>query len=85
MLGLKVFLMAGGEETWEDHPELAWQGKSTLDKTKNYYTALKQEHARRLQAGQSVPKTFPWELHILPGVGHDSKASGIKARELLFP
>jgi len=85
MLGLKMFLIVGGEETWEDHPELAWQGKSTLDKTRNYCEALKQEHARRSQAGQPVPKTFPWELHILPGVGHDSKASGIKAGELLFP
>ena len=85
MLGLKVFLMVGGEETWEDHPELAWEGESTLDKTRNYYETLKQEHARRLRAGQPVPERFPWELHILPGVGHDSRASGIKTGELLFP
>ena len=85
MLGLKMYLMAGADETWEDHPTLAWQGKSTLDKTRRYYETLKQEHSRRSQSGQPIPKTFPWELHILPGVGHDSKASGIKAGELLFP
>jgi hypothetical protein len=84
MLRLKMFLMTGGDETWEDHPDLAWQGKSTLDKTRNYYETLKHEHARRLREGQPVPKEFLWELHILPGVGHDSKASGIKAGELLF-
>ena len=85
MLALKMFLIVGADETWEDHPDLAWQGKSTLDKTRSYYEALKQEHARRLLAGQPLPRTFPWELHILPGVGHDSRASGIKAGELLFP
>jgi len=85
MLGLRLFLIAGGMETWEDHPELAWQGKSTLDKTRNYHDALKQEHARRLRASQPVPKEFPWELHILPDVGHDASASGVKAKELLFP
>ena len=46
MLDLSLFLIVGGDETAEDHPSLAWQGKGTLHKTCNYYEAMKQEHER---------------------------------------
>lgn len=87
MLDLKIFIIAGGKETeQEDRPERDWQGKSTLEKAKNFYKAMRDEDWRLKEKSLRSPsKPYPFELHIIPNVGHNSHATAGKAIELLFP
>ena len=86
LLDIKLYLLVGEEETEQDPTERAWQGKNTLEKMQNYFEAMKEEHGRQKQNGRrSMNDRFRFELHIMPGVGHDALASGKLARKLLFP
>lgn len=87
MLDLKIFIIAGEEETYqENRPERNWQGKSTLEKAKNFYKAMREEDKRLKQKGlRSLSKPYQYELHIIPNVGHNSHETAQKASELLFP
>ncbi|MBN2018864.1 MAG: family 43 glycosylhydrolase [Sedimentisphaerales bacterium] len=86
LLDLQLFLIAGEEETNENHTDLTWQGKGTLHKTRNYFEAMKEEDKRLKDKGiRPQSKPFKFELHVMSGVGHDSAASAKKTIELLFP
>ena len=87
MLDLNIFIIAGEKETvQEDRPERDWQGKSTLEKARNFYKAMRQEDKRLKQKGiRSSAKAYPFELHIIPNTGHDSHATAATANKLLFP
>jgi len=86
-LDLRMFIIVGGEETQDDHrPERAWQGKSTLERARNFYKVMQEEDKRLKEKGIREPsKPYLFELHVLPGVGHDSAAGAKKATKLLFP
>ena len=83
----KLHIIVGGEETT---PEVsagpfAWQGKNTLDITKNYFHAMEDEHARQVALGnRPASSTFQFELHILPGVGHEVGPGGDLVKKQLF-
>ena len=85
LLDLKVLIIVGGNETQEHHPELVWQGTNTLERAINFYLAMEQEHQRQKQLGhrpESDP--FRFELHVLPGIGHDTDANAHIAQRLWF-
>jgi hypothetical protein len=86
LLDLRLFIIVGENETEQDPTERAWQGQSTLEKAHNYYQAMRKEDQRLKKKGiMPESKPFKFELHTMPGVGHHAGASGIKAKELLFP
>jgi len=86
LLDLRLFIIVGGNETEHDPTDRAWQGRSTLDKARNYYEVMKKEDQRLKNKGiRPESSSFQFELHIMPGIGHHAGASGIKAKELLFP
>lgn len=86
LLDLRLFIIVGENETEQDPTERAWQGQSTLEKAHNYYQAMRKEDQRLKKKGiRSESKPFRFELHTMPGVGHHAGASGVKAKELLFP
>jgi pimeloyl-ACP methyl ester carboxylesterase len=86
MLDLHLILTVGQLETWEDHPDLAWQGFSTLDKAINYYDVMALEaQALKDQGFRDSESPFLFEFHVLPGVAHDSGASGAAVGRLMFP
>jgi pimeloyl-ACP methyl ester carboxylesterase len=85
-LDLRLILIAGEYETEQSHPKLDWQGQGTVDKTRNYFKAMKQEHERLIRLGIRSPhKPFRFEFHVIPGVGHDAAAGASKALQLMFP
>jgi pimeloyl-ACP methyl ester carboxylesterase len=85
LLDLRLFLIAGEKETFGDRPDLDWQGEGTLGKTRGYFEAMKEEDKRLKDDGIRPPsKPFKFELHVMPGVGHNSAAGAKKAIELLF-
>jgi hypothetical protein len=90
MLDLRLFIIVGQEDTEPDGPErleeIGWQGHNTLEKARNYYAAMREEHQRQIDRGlRPRGDPFRFELHELPGIGHDSAAGAAKAIELLFP
>lgn len=87
MLDLKVFIIAGENDTKIDNrQDRSWQGKHRLQRAKNFYKVMKAEDERLKEKGiRSRSKPYMFELHVMPGVGHDSKAAANKAKELLFP
>ena len=87
MLDLKLFIIAGENDNKIDNrPDRSWQGKHRLQRAKNFYKTMKTEDQRLKEDGiRSDSKPFQFELHIMPGKGHDSAAAAQKATELLFP
>jgi hypothetical protein len=87
MLDLKLFIIAGENDTKIDNrPDRSWQGKHRLERAQNFYKAMKTEDQRLKQKGiRSKSKPFQFEVHVMPGKGHDSAAAAQKAIELLFP
>lgn len=86
MLDLNLILTVGEYETAPDHPELSWQGLSTLDKAFNFYDAMEQKDHMFKAIGSRDPNSpFLFELHVLPETGHDSRASGYAVGRLMFP
>jgi len=86
LLLLKVFLIAGAKETWLTNPNVTWQGKSTLERTRNYYAAMKQEHVRQKKLGNLPPSSqFQFELHVLPGTAHEVYPCTAMVKKLFFP
>jgi hypothetical protein len=86
LLNKRVFILVGDLDTVPGTPETAWQGSNRYDKAINYLPAMQGEHERQIQAGlRPAHDPYRFELHIMPGVGHDSGASAVLARQLLFP
>jgi hypothetical protein len=87
MLDLKFFIIAGEKETvQENRPERDWQGKSTLEKTQNFYQTMREEDLRLKEKGvRPKSKPYQFELHIMPDVGHNAFPSADKTIELLLP
>jgi hypothetical protein len=87
MLDLKIYIIVGEQENKQANKhEFDWQGKSTLEKAKNFYAAMREEDRKLKQKGiRSKSKPYQYELHILPNVGHDSHETAKKANQLLFP
>ena len=90
LLNLRVFIIVGQEDTKVSGPRrlevVGWQGRNHIERARNYYAAMRREHEYQRKIGnrpESDP--FRFELHELPGVGHDSAAGADKAVELLFP
>ena len=87
MLDLKFFIIVGEKETVQgNRPERNWQGKSTLEKTRNFYKTMRDEDLQLKEKGVR-PKSRPYqfELHIMPDVAHNAFPSAYKTIELLFP
>lgn len=86
MLDLNLILTVGELETRENHPDLAWQGFSTLDKCLNFYDAMfEQDRILKDQGLRHPDSPFGFELHVLPDVGHDARASGAAVADIMFP
>lgn len=87
MLDLKLFIIAGEDDTWIDNrSERSWQGKHRLERAKNFYLAMLEEDQRLKTKGiRSKDKPFQFKLHTMHGVGHDAHAAAAKAIELAFP
>ena len=87
MLDLKLFIIAGENDAVPDNrPERSWQGKHRLERAMNFHKAMKKEDERLKEKGiRPQAKPYNFELHVMPGIGHDSSAAANKATELLFP
>ena len=90
LLDLPVFVIVGQEDTAVSGPrrleEVGWQGRNHIERARNYYTAMRREHEHQKAIGNRPEgDPFRFEIHELPGVGHDSEAGADKAIELLFP
>ena len=87
VLDLTLFIIAGESDTWVDNrPERSWQGKHRLERAQNFYKTMKEEDQRLKTKGiRAKDKPFRLELHVMPGVGHNSNRAAVKAAELLFP
>ena len=86
LLDKRLFIIVGEEDRTVVNTDCPWQGSNTLERARNYVEAMRGEHQRHIQRGMRPPAgPFRFELHVLPGVGHDSAAGASKAIELLFP
>ena len=86
LLDKQVFVIVGAEDVTAANTEYAWQGANTFERAGNYVEAMRREHQRQIQTGsRPAEDPFRFELHVLPGVGHDSGAGATKAMELMFP
>jgi hypothetical protein len=87
VLDLKLFIIAGENDTWVDNrPERSWQGKHRFERAQNFYKIMKEEDQRLKTKGiRSKDKPFQFKLHTMQGVGHNSNAAATNAAELLFP
>jgi len=87
MLDLKIFIIAGElENVPGDVTKMDWQGKSTLERAHNFHKAMKDEDLRLKEKGvRAKSKSYLFELHTIPNVGHNSGETAKKAIELLFP
>ncbi|MHC4090733.1 MAG: LamG-like jellyroll fold domain-containing protein [Planctomycetota bacterium] len=90
LLDLRVFIIVGQEDTEVAGPrrlqEIGWQGRNHIEMARNYTDAMRREHEYQKKIGnRPMSDPFRFELHELPGVGHDSAAGADKAIELLFP
>jgi len=87
MLDLRLFILVGENETEQSNrPERNWQGKSTLEKTQNFYKTMRDEDLRLKEKGvRPKSKPYQFELHIMPDVAHNAFPSADKTIELLFP
>ncbi len=87
MLDLKLFIIAGENDTWIDNrPERSWQGKHRFERAQNFYKIMKEEDQRLKTKGiRPKDKPFQFKLHTMHGVGHNSNAAAANAAELFFP
>ncbi|MEE8374230.1 MAG: LamG-like jellyroll fold domain-containing protein [Dehalococcoidia bacterium] len=90
LLDLQVFVIVGQEDTAVSGPrrleEVGRQGRNHIERARNYYAAMRREHEHQKAIGNRPrDDPFRFEIHELPGVGHDSEAGADKAIELLFP
>lgn len=90
MLDLQLFIIVGAKDTEPDgrarQREIGWQGINHIEKARNYFDAMREEHRRLVQSGKRrSSKRYRFELHVLDDVGHDSGSGAPKAIELMFP
>lgn len=90
LLDLELHIIVGENDTLPDGArrvaEIGWQGVNHVQKARNYLAAMKREHTRQIQAGhRPADDPFRFQLHILPGIAHDSASGARKAVEVLFP
>lgn len=86
LLDRQLFIIVGEEDPTVVNTDCPWQGSNTLERSRNYVEAMRDEHQRQVRRGmRPLDDPFRFELHVLPGVGHDSATGASKAIELLFP
>lgn len=83
-LGRKLIVLLGEADTQTSAPdfpksrEAAQFGDNRLERGKNFY-------ARAKAQADKLATPLAWELHTVPGVGHNSRAMSKAAAEVLFP
>ncbi len=83
-LSRKLIVLLGEADTQTGAPdfpksrEAAQFGDNRLERGKNFYAKAKAQ-------ADKLGTPLAWELHTVPGVGHNSRAMAKAAAELLFP
>jgi pimeloyl-ACP methyl ester carboxylesterase len=84
-LALELHVIVGSEETGDDHPDSAWQGRNVHERAGNFVKALRRARDSTGSATSGERLRLGARLHVMEGVGHDALKSGETAKRLLFP
>lgn len=84
-LALELHVIVGSEETADDHPDSAWQGRNVYERADNFVNALRRARDPTDSAASGERARLGAHLYVMEGVGHDALKAGETAKRLLFP